>query len=286
MSNKIKLVSFFFSALILHYSGYSNADTSPAWDKLASLANIHSFELQHKPNNKDKQLHHIFVKLPNDYDENKEATYPTLYLLDGDTNFPLIASYYHYLHFVEDVPSMIIVGLSYGSFDWRKGNNRSHDYTVPSKEAEHWGGASKFEKFLSASLLPEMKKRFRVDEKQQILFGQSLSGQFALYSAMYGSAPFYAVIASNPAFHRNLDYFKQDAKQRDDRPQIFITSAEFDDERFKKPLNNWHSHWSKANADWQYSFTHLPRHNHLSATPESVRVSLKTLFSLNSENTQ
>lgn len=259
----------------------SHASSSAKWDKLAGLDNVHSFELQHKPDNKDSQTHYIFVKLPPGYDEDKEATYPTLYLLDGDTNFPLFASYYHYLRFVEDAPSMIIVGLSYGSYNWREGNNRSHDYTVPSKEAEHWGGASKFEKFITSSLLPEMKKRFRVNEARQILFGQSLSGQFALYSAMYGSAPFYAVIASNPAFHRNLDYFKQAVETRADRPRIFVTSAEFDDERFKKPFLQWHAHWQDKKSSLQYTFRELSGHNHLSATPESIRLGIKTLLPVN-----
>lgn len=272
-------VLLFTFALFIENASFANQPIS--WDKLPSLDNIHSIEMQHTPGNKPSQTHYVFVKLPDEYDQNEAASYPVLYLLDGDTNFPLMASYYHYLRFMEDVPPMIIVGLSYGSFDWKQGNNRSHDFTVASKQAEHYGGASRFESFLRNSLLPEIKKRYRINESQQILFGQSLGGQFVLYSALYGAAPFYAVIASNPALHRNLNYFKQDAKSRPDRPKIFITSAEFDADRFKTPLLDWHNHWQKKKPEWQYRFEHLPAHNHLSATPESIRLGLKALLEEN-----
>lgn len=274
--NRMLRLSIVYGALVLPL--HVLAQTTVAWDKLQGLDNTHYFTLEHKPNNKAIQQHHIFIKLPPEYAENKDATFPTLYLLDGGTNFPLFAAYYNSLRWMEDIPPMIVVGLSYGTYDWKEGNNRSHDFTAPSEGSEHYGGANNFDEFLSKVLLPKIQSRYRVDSSRQILFGQSLGGQFALFSAMYGSSPFYAVIASNPALHRNLDFFKQKLNFRQNRPKIFITSAEYDDVRYKQPLNVWHEYWREEKSDLLYEFVELERHNHLSATPESIRLGLKSVL--------
>lgn len=269
--------------ILCSFSSISVADKKPkapiAWDKLPSLGTVEYFQLANNKPNKSDYPYHIFVRLPEEYVNEKSTVFPTLYLLDGGTNFPLFASYYSFLRLMEDIPPMIIVGISYGSNDWRKGNDRSNDFTVPSSEREHWGGALQFETFLTKTLLPTIQSKYKVNKEKQLLFGQSLGGQFALYTSMYGNAPFFAVIASNPALHRNLDYFKQPVKARNSRPKIFVSLAEFDDITYKKPANSWVNHWEKQKAEWNYKVDYLPKHNHLSANPNALRNGLKWVFS-------
>jgi len=95
---------------------------------------------------------------------------------------------------------------------------------------------------------------------------------------MYSDAPFYAVIASNPAFHRNLDYFKRPLSRPVDRPKAYIISAKFDDECFRTPAQKWQKHWSDKASDWERAFQILPSHNRLSANPEAFRRGLKWVF--------
>ena len=246
-----------------------------AWDKLQGLGDVEYFQLQNTKPGKSAHPYHIFVRLPDEYKQADKESYPTLYLLDGGTNFPLFSAYYTYLRLMQDVPPTIIVGISYGHQDWRKGNDRSHDFTVPSTEREHWGGAAVFEQFLSNTLMPSMQQKYRVDSQKQILFGQSLGGQFALYTSMYGKAPFYAVIASNPALHRNLDYFKQAMNTRETRPKVYVSTAEFDDPIYREPALDWINHWQGQEVEWEHDFVDLKGHNHLSATPMALRNGLK-----------
>jgi predicted alpha/beta superfamily hydrolase len=123
-----------------------------------------------------------------------------------------------------------------------------------------------------------MQKSYPVDSKKQILFGQSLGGQFGLYTSMYGTAPFYAVIATNPALHRNLDYFKRPLVSRKDRPKTYIVSAQNDAETYRKPALQWQAHWAEKSPEWKRVFIDLPEHNHLSANPAAFRGGLKWLF--------
>lgn len=276
LANLRKCIGVLCCALLC--SGVMAKEHAVAWEKLYGLGNVEYVPMQTQKEDGKEQSYHIFVRLPQDMDTSGKTKYPTLYLLDGGANFPLFSSYYHYLYFMEDVPAMIIVGISYGSQDWRKGNARSTDYTAPSKEKEFWGGAKKFEDYIVNELMPKVQAAYPIDVDKQILFGQSLGGQFGLYSSMYGKAPFYAVIATNPALHRNLDFFKRPLRARNDRPKTYIISAQNDAERFRKPALAWQAHWAGKSSDWNRVFVDLPGHNHLSANPAAFRNGLKWVF--------
>ena len=59
---------------------------------------------------------HIYIRLPQDYAENPSKRYPVVYLLDGDSLFPILAANHLFLHFDENMPEAIVVGIAYGSF--------------------------------------------------------------------------------------------------------------------------------------------------------------------------
>ncbi len=156
--------------------------------------------------------YHIYVKLPDRYDEAVDTKYPTVYVLDGGALFPLFSAYYRYLNFGQEIPDSIIVGISYGTADFAEGNLRSTDYTAPSAERDYWGGAENFQSFLSDELFPVIEAGYRSDADQRIVFGQSIGGQFVLYTALTRPDLFWGHIASNPALHRNLPFFSSDTE--------------------------------------------------------------------------
>ena len=168
---------------------------------------------------------HTFVMLPDSYAGQEERSYPTIYVLDGGALFPLLASYYRYLSQGDEIEEAIIVGISYGSADYRNGNHRSTDFTAPSAEREYWGGAVKFQQFLETELLPFVESKYRSRTDRRVLFGHSLGGQFVLYSAQTNPGLFWGRIASNPALHRNLEFFLETVpdSQSDAREQRLIS---------------------------------------------------------------
>lgn len=239
-----------------------------AWDKLQSLNDTHYFSMVERDGTGAEQRYHIFVRVPTGRAE-AAARLPTVYLLDGGTNFPMLAAYYRYLRLTEVLPDLLIVGISYGSDDYREGNARSHDFTAPAVERDFWGGARDFDRFLADRLMPRILADYPSDSDRQILFGQSLGGQFALYTAMYGTAPFAAVIASNPALHRNLDFFLKPLARRSTHPMAYISSSENDAPRFREPALAWQAHWRDRAPQWKRTFVDLPKHTHLSANPDA-----------------
>ncbi len=213
--------------------------------------------------------YHVLVQTPRN--ANSDTDYPTVYLLDGGLTFPMLASYYQYLRFEETVPDAIIVGLSYAADTFDEGNYRSTDYTAPSEERQYWGGAADFQKVLRTEIIPFVEDRYASDPQQRILFGQSLGGQFVLFSALTEPGLFQGHIASNPALHRNLDFF---IKTRPQKPtgttRLFIAMAEDDEPQYRVPARQWLDAWQKQPA-FPSSVSILPGHGHFSAVTEAFR---------------
>ena len=231
---------------------------------------------------------HLYVMLPEGYEDQPDQQYPTVYVLDGGALFPLLTAYYRYLNFGEEVPDAIIVGISYGSATFEGGNYRSTDFTAPSDERDYWGGAGKLQDFLGDELLPHIEDKYRSRPDRRIIFGQSLGGQFVLYTALTDPDLFWGHIASNPALHRNLPFFLEShsvANSTGESSRVFVASGSHDDPRFRAPALKWIEHWTDSDAvPWQLETMTLDGHSHMSAPPASFREGMRWLFSTRVES--
>ena len=270
-------------SILLLFTLFSLAVTSSAENLnsqlLQSLGDVKYHEL--KSSNLGRSFH-VFVDLPENYHNNGEK-YPTIYLLDGGNTFPLMAAYHHYLRFGDEVPAVILVGISYGADTFKEGNWRSTDFTAPSKERDFWGGASVFQTVLQEELIPMIEGSYRSDPEQRILFGHSLGGQFVLFNALSRPGLFSGHVASNPALHRNLPFFLSwHGENEFTHPgsRLFVSSGEYDDPVFREPALEWMEHWqSAATRPWILETRTLAGQSHLSAVPEAYRRGLEWLFS-------
>ena len=226
---------------------------------------------------------HLFIMLPDSYNQHPEQSFPTIYVLDGGALFPLLAAYYRYLNFGQEVPDAITVGISYGSDSYEGGNYRSTDYTAATDEREHWGGAGDFQTYLRDELIPYIERSYRSRPDRRIIFGQSIGGQFVLYTALTEPGLFWGHIASNPALHRNLPFFLQaqwTGDPTDKSSRLFVASGSHDDPEYRLPALEWIEHWSNNDdAPWHLETMILDGHSHMSAPPASYRHGMRWLFS-------
>ena len=226
------------------------------------------------------QTYHIYVKEPEEIENDKK--YPTIYLLDGGITFPLLVSYYKYLRIGNEVPQMIIVGISYGTDDWKKGNMRSRDFTAQAEDRSFWGGAPDFLEFLSTELFSTIENNYPSDSTQRIIFGQSLGGQFVFYAAQNKPSLFYGYIASNPALHRNLEFYLESKSLPINRikpPRLFVSSGGDDELIFREPAIKWFQFWNgQKKRPWNLKTSILEGQSHFSAAPEAFREGLKWIF--------
>jgi predicted alpha/beta superfamily hydrolase len=227
--------------------------------------------------------YHVYVMLPDGYDPTADDTYPTIYVLDGGALFPLFAAYYRYLNFGEEIPDSIIVGVSYGSDTFEGGNFRSTDYTAPSDERDYWGGAKKFQSFLSDELIPMIEKNYQSRADRRVIFGQSIGGQFVLYTALTKPNLFWGHVASNPALHRNLPFYLEkhaDAEPGHEQSRLFVADGTLNDALFREPSREWVKYWSERDdKPWRLKMVDLEGHSHMSAPPAAFRQGMSWLFS-------
>lgn len=221
----------------------------------------------------------IHVRLPSGYQAGEDR-YPVVYLLDGGHTFPMLAGYASYLDFGEEIPPVIIIGISYGTDDWRQGNLRGTDFTAPAESRDYFGGAPKFLEFLRAELLPYIDTRYRTQPDKRVLFGQSLGGQFVLFMAQHAPGLFFGGIASNPALHRNLDYYTVSAEPvTPAQLRLFVSSGTHDDPVFRGPALTWMEFWTQQpRAPWHLQVKSLAGQSHFSAAPEAFRQGMAWVF--------
>ena len=145
----------------------------------------------------------LIIDLPPSY-QTTEKTYPVVYLLDGYETSGLMIQTYQQLIFMNEIPEMILVAISYkidGEF-YHEGlreylDIRARDYTPTHLSYEETvklhgkgtanyvrfsGGGKDFLAFLEKELIPFIESEYRTDPDQRGLFGYSLGGTFTTYA--------------------------------------------------------------------------------------------------------
>ena len=221
-------------------------------------------------------LYHIYVRLPEGYATSRER-YPVVYLLDGDSLFPIVAATHLFMTIDDKTPEAIVVGIAYGSF--AKPTNRRHIDFMPPGSAEE-SGIVAFHRFLKNELLPATEQRYRVDPARRVLFGQSRAGALILYSALTEPDLFWAHVASNPSWKPGREIFFGPAPRprRDDlRLVVAIGTEEYPDRR--QSAQEWFGAWQKRrDAPWLIKRVDIPGGTHSANSGDAYRTAMRWLF--------
>ncbi|MBU3821311.1 prolyl oligopeptidase family serine peptidase [Flavobacteriaceae bacterium XHP0103] len=138
----------------------------------------------------DGQEYELQIQLPSDY-KTSDKTYPVVYLMDSQWDFPLVSAIYGQQYYDGFVPGFILVGVT-----WANGEVlRGRDYT-PS--ANGVGGADLFLDFMQKELFPFIEKNYRVDATNKTLMGCSLGGLFTMYTLLTHTDMFTGYVAASP----------------------------------------------------------------------------------------
>ena len=223
----------------------------------------------------------IYVRLPPDYRTSGQA-YPVIYLLDGDSLFPILAANHLFLHYDDGLPEAVIVGIAYGGFDPAV-NRRNIDFQSPDPEVPvEQAGAETFHLFLANELIPLIERRFHVDPEQRVLFGQSRGGNLVLWSAVHSPDTFWGRIASNPSLTPGMGSILTGAapSEHDDR-MVVVTSGDRDRADLRPEARQWVETWQVTDVDerpfnaWLFE---IPGGTHAANATDSYRVGMNWLF--------
>lgn len=212
----------------------------------------------------------IYVRYPEGYDPSAEAAYPTVYLTDGDSLFPILAATHLFLHYDERLPEALMIGIAYGGFD-PSINRRGVDFPAT--------GAVAFQRFLREELIPEVERRYRSDPARRILVGQSLGAGFAIWSAFNEPDLFWGRIASNPAFRPAGEWplmAPADATRSD--LGLFVASGSRDWPALRASFIDWSESWRTRDAPWALGLTTIEGGTHAANIADAYRAGMLWLF--------
>lgn len=216
--------------------------------------------------------YHIFVRLPEGYDENPDRAFPVVYLLDGDSTFPMLAPQHLFLHYDEDLPEAILVGIAYGGFG--EINRRGHDFR-PVLEGGGEGGAARFLAMLEEELITRIEGEYRADPARRVLVGQSRGGSFVLYAAVERPALFHGFIASNPGREypdRELYGMSRSMKPVKAGGTLVLASGSRDRDYLRGTALEWAETFAKrTDLPWRALFMDIEGGTHAASLPEVYR---------------
>lgn len=226
------------------------------------------------------RTYHIYVRLPEGYDPAAATLYPTVYLTDGDTLFPILAANHLFLTYDDRLPEAIVVGIAYGGFD--PSLNRRHiDFQSPGEGvAPEAAGAADFQRFLKSELIPAVERRHRSDATRRVLFGQSRGGAFVLYSAVTDPGLFWGRIASNPSITPGMESLLQPAAPAvgTDRGLVVVSGTR-DRADLQAEAAQWLAVWeARPQRPWRLLGARIEGGTHAANATDAYRRGMNWLF--------
>lgn len=268
MRHALMLAILFLSACVsAPTASTSNAPPGPI-AHLPALAGDY-FQLDSQ---RTQSSYHIFVRLPEGHAEKPDTGWPVVYLLDGDSTFPMLAPQHLFLHYDEKLQEAILVGIAYGGFG--EINRRGYDFR-PVLEGGGEGGSAKFLSMLETELIPDIEKRFRADGDRRILVGQSRGGSFVLYAAVEKPSLFHGYIASNPGREypdRKLYGMGQKMADVQTGGLLIVASGSRDRDYLRETALEWADTFAKrSDLPWRTKFLNIEGGTHAASLPEVYR---------------
>lgn len=226
------------------------------------------------------RTYHIHVRLPDGYDPAGATLYPTVYLTDGDSLFPILAANHLFLTYDDGLPEAIVVGIAYGGFDPAV-NRRNIDFqTAGAGVAAEAAGAADFQRFLRTELIPEIERRHRSDSGRRVLFGQSRGGAFVLYSAVTDPDLFQGRIASNPSITPGIESLLAPAAlaTRTDLGLVVVSGTR-DRPDLQVEAAQWLAAWqARPDRPWRLFGERIEGGTHAANAPDAYRRGMNRLF--------
>ena len=214
--------------------------------------------------------YHIYIRLPEGYGDKPRERFPVIYVLDGDSLFPLLAPHHLFLTYDDKLPEAILVGIAYGSFA-PPTNRRDADFGL---------GSAAFQRFLKEELIPQVEQRTRADPRRRILLGQSRGGGFVLYSAFTEPDLFWGRIASNPSYlaHRALVLGPAPAHGSGD-VRLAVVSGTRDRPQLRQDALTWFGAREQQPGPWAMKRIDIEGGTHAADVPNAYRAAMRWLFS-------
>ncbi len=226
--------------------------------------------------NKLNEDREIIIGLPPSYDKNSNQKFPILVLLDGDFLFDPFQGALSYGYYWDDLPEVIIVGISQNKNNEREADCMVDETTgLPSEKGES------FFEFIGMELLPYIQKNFRTAPFKMIAGLDTTAGFLNLY--LYKDNPvFDAYISMSPELPTGMEEQIPDRLAAIQKPLFYYhSSADGDVKKMRNRIIALDEVAKKINKESvNYRFDDFKGASHYSLVLNSIPSALYQIFSV------
>jgi len=221
----------------------------------------------------------IQILLPENYHSNTGATYPVIYLTDGDYGFHGVSGMLDFMaNKGQLIPDVILVAIA------NKGTEIYRQYMTPAGltapfKKEDAGKAEQFLTFLTEEVKPYINSNYRA-ANNAILVGHSISGLFVFNALLEAPDSFEHFVSISPSIWLNDHAIMAKAKNiigksKHERTSLYLSLGDENRQGVYGVLQLLDEVQPK-NIHWEFS--HFPNENHNSVGLVALRNDLKQIF--------
>jgi predicted alpha/beta superfamily hydrolase len=221
----------------------------------------------------------IQILLPESYFSHNKATYPVIYLLDGDYTLHGVSGMLDLMaNKGQLIPDVILVGIADKGTDKYRQYMTPEGLTAPLKKDDA-GKAKQFLDFLKNEVKPYINSNYRV-ANNSILVGHSIGGLFVLNALFEAPTAFDHFVSMSPSVWLNNHAIMTKAKafigvSAHEQVSLYLSLGDETRQGVYGVLQLLDEIQPK-NIHWQFS--HYPNENHNSVGLVALRSDLKTIF--------
>lgn len=222
----------------------------------------------------------LLIGKPAEYDES-DASYPVLFLLDGDAHFHYTTGLASFLARNQLTPNLLVIAIP-NTVRPRDLLPVPDDGTEP-EQVSIYGRSDSFRSFLADELIPWVDRNYRT-QTSRILFGHSLGGLFAIDTLISRPQLFDAYIVASPALQWNDQHLIERVEAAlDDAPgwtaSLFMTGGNEGEALLGGIRKLAGVLDERAPVGLQWQFEHFPLESHQSIPLRSLYRGLEFIYS-------
>lgn len=221
-----------------------------------------------------KEKRDLYVSLPASYEKNPTKRYPLLILMDGDYLLnPFIGTLAYGTHW-DDLPEVIIVGISQG-----KNNQRTADCGLDEVTGMPDGKSVDFFDFISLELIPTIQNDYRTTNFK-IIAGHDLTATFSNFFLYKNNPLFDAYICLSPELPVNMENVIPDVLASSKTPlYYYLSTADGDDKKMQARIKDFDAKLQTIkNPNLNYKFENFKEASHFSLVLHSIPTALYQIF--------
>jgi predicted alpha/beta superfamily hydrolase len=216
----------------------------------------------------------LYVSLPVSYEKNPTKRYPLLILMDGDYLLnPFLGTLTYGAHW-DDLPEVIIVGISQG-----QNNQRSIDCGLDEVTGMPDGKSVDFFDFISLELIPFIQHDYRTTNFK-IIAGHDITAAFSNFFLYKDNPLFNAYICLSPELPVNMEDELPDLLASTKQPIFYyLSTADGDNKKMHERIKNFDSKTQTIkNPNLNYKFENFNDASHFSMVLHSIPTALYQIF--------